>query len=192
MIPRTIRTKRLLLEPAGPEKVEAEMRGGEAFGGALRAAVPPGWPPEELRDALPVFAEGLRLRPDAIGWYGWHWILPGGEGRALVGSGGFHGPPDREGSVEIGYGVAPVWRRRGFAAEGTAALLAWAFAHPEVRRVVAETESGNGPSIRVLEKNGFRPDGKGKEPETLRFTISREQFRSPPPRPDEGTEGRCE
>jgi RimJ/RimL family protein N-acetyltransferase len=41
----------------------------------------------------------------------------------------FHGPPDADGRVEIGYEIAEPYRRRGFAREATTALIAWAAAN---------------------------------------------------------------
>jgi RimJ/RimL family protein N-acetyltransferase len=80
--------------------------------------------------------------------------------RTLVGWGGFKGPPDEEGAVEIGYAIAPAWEGRGIATAAVAALLEQAWADPRVRRVRAHTLPGPNGSIRVLAKNGFYRDGE--------------------------------
>ena len=77
----------------------------------------------------------------------------------VVGLCGFKGVPTADGSVEIGYGVAPARRRRGHATEAVRRLIAEA-RRLGVRVVTAETEGGNGPSERVLERNGFRAVGR--------------------------------
>jgi len=174
----TIRSDRLLLEPAGRERLEAERTGGDVFAAAIDAVVPDSWPMEDLREVLPLFIDAFRRRPEAAVWYGWHWILEEGGRRFLVGGGGFHGPPDRKGRAEIGYAVAPSFRGRGFASEGTAALLGWAFARPETRRIDAETDAGNAPSIRVLEKNRFLPARRSGEGGRIWFSLGRERFLS--------------
>ncbi|MFI2189520.1 GNAT family N-acetyltransferase [Streptomyces sioyaensis] len=73
-----------------------------------------------------------------------------------LGSIGFHGPPDDEGFVEIGYDLSPSARGAGWATEAVRLLAGWAAAHPEVRTVCALTEPENLPSQRVLERAGFR------------------------------------
>jgi RimJ/RimL family protein N-acetyltransferase len=53
------------------------------------------------------------------------------------------------------------------------ALVAWAFAKPAICRVTAQTFPSHVPSIRVLEKCGFRPVGAGSEPGAVRFALER-------------------
>ncbi len=72
-----------------------------------------------------------------------------------VGSIGFFGAPDEHGAVMVGYGLAEVARGHGYATEAVRALVGYAFARPEVTRVVADTDLDNFASHRVLEKAGF-------------------------------------
>lgn len=122
---------------------------GELYG----VGIPEGWPSAELRDAFPIFVRQLEREPKSFGWGNWLAIQPGEQ--MLVGDVGFKGRPDRTGSVEIGYGIAPVYRRRGYALEAARGLLKWAFGHPEVKRVTAECDKDNTASIRVLEGLGM-------------------------------------
>ncbi len=71
-----------------------------------------------------------------------------------IGGAGFKGPPDVDGCVEIGYGLAPSARGRGYAREAVRALCDLAVARG-ARAVTAETDVGNGASERVLEACGF-------------------------------------
>ena len=73
----------------------------------------------------------------------------------VIGGAGFLGAPGDDGAVEIGYGIAPEWRNRGFATEAVLGLLTFAWSHPAVQRVVASTHPSNEASIRVLEKAGM-------------------------------------
>ena len=85
----------------------------------------------------------------------------------VVGEAGFHGPPDPDGVVEIGYEVVPGWRRRGVATRACGLLLeqAWALGARVVR---AEAPPANVASRRVLRVNGFRPDPEGSGPDGYR------------------------
>lgn len=88
--------------------------------------------------------------PDSLGAWG-PWGL-WRDGR-LVGTAGFHGPPD-EGTVEIGYGVVEEHRGRGLATQAVTALLG--FARQEgIAHVVAHVYPANEPSVRLLVGRGF-------------------------------------
>ncbi len=77
-----------------------------------------------------------------------------------------------EGRTEIGYGILDEYQGQGYATEAVKAAAAWAFQHPEVAAVEAETEPDNAASQRVLEKCGFVPDGQYGQ-EGPRFTLTR-------------------
>ena len=72
----------------------------------------------------------------------------------IVGSGGFKSAPVN-GSVEIGYGVAPGARGRGHATSAVALLVDEAFASGAVTAVTAKTARQNAASRCVLRKCGF-------------------------------------
>lgn len=99
--------------------------------------------------------ETPRLRLVGHGREGWgDWLMLAGSAR--VGDLGFRGPPDDEGTVEIGYRVRDEHRRRGYATEAAGALVRWALAQEGVARVVATCERTNSGSIAVLERIGMR------------------------------------
>ena len=74
---------------------------------------------------------------------------------AMIGSGGFKGPP-LEGVVEIAYGIAPAYRRRGYATEVATALVTHAFSRPEVTLVRAHTLPQENGSPGVLRNCRFQ------------------------------------
>ncbi|MDT0613804.1 GNAT family N-acetyltransferase [Streptomyces lancefieldiae] len=76
------------------------------------------------------------------------------DGRA-VGGMGFHGAPDEDGRVEIGYDLAEAARGHGYATEGLRTLSAWALAREEVTSVFATTEPDNTASQAVIARAGF-------------------------------------
>ncbi len=172
-----IETERLEMVPATAALILAALRGDRDLGEALRAAVPPTWPPEYLdRDALEYTLARLAEEPRHAQWLMYFVVLrDGGPGRALIGSGGFKGPPSGDGTVEIGYGIVRDRRRQGFASEAVRGLLRRAFALSAVQRVIGETLPELAPSIGVMRKCGFRPIGGGSEPGVIRFEITRKE-----------------
>jgi ribosomal-protein-alanine N-acetyltransferase len=74
---------------------------------------------------------------------------------------GFHGPPDEDGWVEIGYRVVAGCRRRGLAEEACRGLLDWAFTQG-VAGVRAAMSPDNEPSARLAQKLGFARAGRAR------------------------------
>jgi ribosomal-protein-alanine N-acetyltransferase len=85
-------------------------------------------------------------------------------GGAVVGAGGYKGPPESAGAVEIAYGVEPGHRGRGYAKEAVAALVEFALG-AGARVVRAHTRPENGASARVLAACGFARVGEVVDPE---------------------------
>ncbi|WP_410505097.1 GNAT family N-acetyltransferase [Hymenobacter sp. BRD67] len=79
--------------------------------------------------------------------------------RTLVGTGGFMGPPDAAGVVELGYSIAADWRGRGLGSELVAGLVQQAAATGMVHQLVAHTPPENITSQKVLLRNGFTSVG---------------------------------
>jgi len=84
--------------------------------------------------------------------FGYYRITRLADGRAIGGI-GFKGQPHDSG-VEIGYGLAPSARGRGYAAEAVVAVLAIAADHG-LSTVIAETTADNIASQRTLIRAGF-------------------------------------
>lgn len=115
--------------------------------------------PDELRHFLGYRIPSLEADPASRPWLGRAIVrtdVPGP--RAVVGTIGFHGPPDGEGRVEIGYRVEPEHRRQGLATEAVAALLDWA-ERQGVRRFRASVAPDNVASLAVVRSFGFREVG---------------------------------
>jgi RimJ/RimL family protein N-acetyltransferase len=173
-----ILTERLALIPATAELVRAALDDKIELAARLQAAVPPTWPPEYLDDAsLQYTLDRLAEGPGNVGWW-LHFIVlkDDGQGRTLIGSGGYKGPPSPDGAVEVGYGIVSDHRRRGYAVEATRGLLTKAFSVPSVSRAIAETLPELTPSIGVLTKCGFRLIGEGSEPGVIRFELTQAEF----------------
>ena len=157
----TINSPRLKLIAADRELLTADLAGIADLCEALGVAPPSEWPPEgseydegAVRFFLQMISQGGE---QAAGWFTWYSIQRASPEQAarLVGNGGFFGPPDDHGSVEIGYSVCKGSRGAGVATELVAALLQYAWSKKAVKRVVARTRPDNAPSIGVLSRNGF-------------------------------------
>ena len=108
--------------------------------------------PEILR-----IVRGMTRRLHEAGCRG-SWIIL--SGNDLVGLCSYKQPP-KDGSVEIGYGVAAAHRGKGHATRAVAAMLEHASNNPAVHRVVASTAAANLASQKALERNGFVRTGTG-------------------------------
>ena len=87
------------------------------------------------------------------------------DGRVMIGFVNFHGPPgtndiEAPDAAELGWTVFPEHRRQGYATETARRLMDWARDEHGVRRFISSTTPGNGPSLRVHEKLGFRRTGQ--------------------------------
>ena len=170
---KTLESSRLVLVAATAAHVRTELEAPEKLCLMLGATVSPAWPSGEYdRDAMAFFLSRLQEGGASVeGWYGWYALGPGNDGcsRALVGAGGYFGPPGEDGTVEIGYSVLPEWQRQGYAGEIVGVLVAHACTFPTVARVIAHTSAKNAPSIKVLMAAGFQAAGAGEDEGTLRF-----------------------
>lgn len=80
-------------------------------------------------------------------------MVPHGGGK-VVGRIGFHGPPDNDGTVEIGYVVRRNRRRQGYATEAVRGLLEWGARHG-ASRCLASIAPGNTASLALARRLGF-------------------------------------
>jgi RimJ/RimL family protein N-acetyltransferase len=166
----TLHSERLRLVPATADHLSIERRCPADLGKALQCAVHEAWPPQSVRDVLELFEKKLREHPSEVGWHVWYWVASEPQGPTLVGSGGFKGMPDTAGVIEIGYGTLEPFQRRGFATEAVGMLVCHAMAQAGVTRIVAECESSNLASRRVILKNGFVEAGRGSKAGLIRFS----------------------
>lgn len=143
-----IATTDIRVEPARCAWLEALIEGDAAFAERFGIPVVDGW--AGFPEALPVTLEAAR-RHDADPWGG-HLFFDGADG-ALVGFGGFKGPP-ADGAVEIGYAIAPARRGRGLATAAALVMIERARS-AGVRTVLAHTLAEPNPSTSVLARCGF-------------------------------------
>jgi RimJ/RimL family protein N-acetyltransferase len=112
----------------------------------------------------PEWLERLRAAADTDPWQFGFIVVERMTGVAL-GMAAFKGAPDKEGMVEIAYGIAPGYRGRGFATEAANGLIEFASHDPRVRRIRAHTLPERNASTSVLTKTGFELLGEVEDPE---------------------------
>lgn len=105
--------------------------------------VAPGWPHDDTQAGLSFVDHG-----------GEAFLIIDDDGR-VAGECGTKAPPDADGMVEIGYGLAAGSRGRGLGTAAVAALVEWLSSAASVRRIEAEVHSQNIASQRVIERQGL-------------------------------------
>jgi ribosomal-protein-alanine N-acetyltransferase len=168
-----IKTNHLQLLPIERIHVEALLCNKSELAAILHVAVPNSWPHFPEAFSLPA----NESKSDPTDWRGYFFIHPR-EG-VLVGNGGFKGPPDASGTVEIGYEIATEYWNRGFATEATQGMIDYAFAHEEVRAVIAHTLAETNASNSVLQKVGMKLIAEvddSEEGKIWRWQIRREEY----------------
>ncbi|HTW06655.1 MAG TPA: GNAT family N-acetyltransferase [Acidimicrobiales bacterium] len=134
-----LQTSRLSLEP-----VTAQLALSIAAGDVAGLGAAEGWPQAGTKNGVALAIE----HGHPAGW------LVRWDDR-VIGDCGIRSPVDDTGCVEIGYGLAELYRGRGFGTEVVVAISDWLLGQSSVSAVRATTLVTNAASRRVLEKAGF-------------------------------------
>ena len=152
----TIRTSRLhLVAMSIPFMRALQARDLEAATREAGAALPDGLA-DDLDDFLRYRLAQLDADPSIRRWLGRLMVLTDETGdQRVIGTVGFHGPPDDAGRLEVGYRVDAPYRRRGFAREAVQAMFDWAATEHGIHRFIASISPTNEASLRLAEGFGF-------------------------------------
>lgn len=125
-----------------------------------------------VRRAIEIKTSKMAAVPEAIHpWYT-YWLIVTLDEPYGAGLAGFKGYPDSQGEAEIGYGIDPGYRRKGYMTEAVKALISWAFEELNCKSIIAPgTRKSNVASNRVLEKVGMFVYEESDE--TLSWRINR-------------------
>jgi [ribosomal protein S5]-alanine N-acetyltransferase len=145
-----IKTTRLQLLPVERLHKAAFSKGKSELAELLNVSLPENWP--QFPEAFSVSEDEAREK--ATNWNGYFFIHS--KDKVLIGNGGFVGYLDESGIVEIGYEIASEYWNRGFATEAAKGMIDYAFAHEEVKAVIAHTLAEKNASNNVLQKVGMR------------------------------------
>ncbi|GLW10797.1 hypothetical protein Misp01_59250 [Microtetraspora sp. NBRC 13810] len=146
----TVGTRRLVMRPfsrGDQDRIRAVVESGDEFlpAGAPRHVASVGqWLDHGVHE-LQRSGQGIHLAMEA-------------EGR-VIGSISLFRTHWGAGTTEVGYGVHPAHRGRGYAPEALAGLARHAFDEVGLRRIELRANVDNPSSIRVAEKSGFAREG---------------------------------
>jgi RimJ/RimL family protein N-acetyltransferase len=161
MRPNNIHTVRLTLIPVTYEITSTLIKGSSEEIEKLGITAHSNWPTEDTKDVLPSVNDALEETRCPSGFE--FWMIVNKESREIIGDIGFHGKPDENGVVEIGYGLVLEERGKGYGFEAADAILEWTMAQEEVKVIKADCLIDNTPSVRILEKLGMRETGRDEE-----------------------------
>ena len=161
--PAPVTTARLQLLPCAAHLLELLIAGADTFSAATGLKVDEGYC--EFPEALPFARQQMQSADPAVaGWWA-PWLFVHVADRAIIGLGGFRGPPDPATSfVEFGYGIAPARRGAGYATEAARGLIETAFRLPSILGLCAHTLPETNASTRILTRCGFRQTAELNDP----------------------------
>ncbi|HST29899.1 MAG TPA: GNAT family N-acetyltransferase [Chthoniobacterales bacterium] len=159
----TIQTENLIITPYLPRYLRALIRSEKEFEDTAGLRVAEGIR-EQILEASADFKtrveDGKQSDPWQFGFAIIHKV-----DNVLIGTCGFPGPPDSNGTAEIAYGIAPTYQGRGYATEAAKYLIEFATKDPRVRAICAHTLAETNASTRVLEKCGLKKTGDAVDSE---------------------------
>jgi len=147
-----LETERTLLEPMSLDLMNGVIENNACSLRISGYRIHNEWPENDLKEAIPVFRE-LLIRNGMNGFNNWTISLK--ENATIIGSAGFIGNPDKNGMIEIGFGIVPAMRARGFCYEAVRALMKWAISGEAIRGILAHCNDDNIPSKNIIAKLGF-------------------------------------
>lgn len=148
----TIETKNLKLIPCDTEILKSAIQGNKFIAEKLNVKVQDNWT-EFGVGALHYSLDKLLESEEEKYW--WTYFPIHKQDNKLIGSGGYKGKPATDGTVELGYEIAPAYRNRGLATEMTRGLIENAFKDDKVKSIIAHTLGQENASTKVLQKCGF-------------------------------------
>ncbi|MCP4542842.1 MAG: GNAT family N-acetyltransferase [Chloroflexi bacterium] len=151
-----VRTKRLNLIPLTLKQSSLYLDAPQQLEQELNFSISRSIVTERLRRAIEIKVSRMTQVGESVHpWYT-YWLVVIAQEPFGAGQVGFKGYPDKDGEVEIGYGIDPSCQGKGYTTEAVRALITWTFKEPDCKSIVApDTKKRNLASNRVLEKVGM-------------------------------------
>lgn len=151
---KNVHTDRLILFPITLEITKALLAGSNKEIKKIGINPNENWPTEDTKDILPIILETLEENKMPSGFE--TWMIVRKDNMQVIGDIGFHGQPDENGVVEVGFGLVEEERNKGFGTEALKAIINWASSQENVKSITADCLITNKPSARILEKVGMK------------------------------------
>lgn len=151
---KNIDTERLTLIPVTLDITRSLLDGRMDEIEKLGVLPDPMWSTSDTKDILPIINRALERDLEPSGFE--FWMIVKKDEKVIIGDIGFHGKPDLEGEVEIGFGFVETERGKGFGYEALNGMMRWLEDQECVKVVKADCLIENHPSKRILEKVGMK------------------------------------
>lgn len=149
-----IKTDRLILMPATLEITRLLINGDIDEVNKLGIKTGGKWPGKDIFRILPIVNKEVEKYKYPTDFE--FWMIIKKENMTVIGDIGFHGLPDDNGEVEIGYGLIEEERRKGYTFEALQAMINWAKKKENVKSIIADCLIENISSACILGKMGFK------------------------------------
>jgi len=166
-----IETKRLTIKPLSLDELRSHVAAPNEMAAEMGVTPSQSLMDEQTKDAILADLLPFMTDPEKGPLFYTMWIVIERSQRAIIGGICFHGEPNEDGEVEIGYGTDVDFRNKGYMTETIEGLLQWLAKNEKVTTVTAESETSNIASARVLQKNGFQIVGQKDNLIQLRLDL---------------------
>ena len=158
---KNIETERLLLVPVTLEITQSLLKGNYDEIKKLGIESDSMWPTSDTKDILPIINKTLELDREPSGFE--FWMIVKKDEKIIIGDIGFHGKPNSDGEVEIGFGFIEHERGKGYGYESLIGIMDWLTTKELVKVIKADCLINNNASIRLLEKVGMNEVHRNEE-----------------------------
>lgn len=143
-----ILTERLKLLPFTIEICEEVLSGSTSFLADLGFTAGYGWPDFETLDTLPRILNNLKRVKSPSGFESWMILCK--NINSLIGDIGFKGLPNKNGEIDLGYGIIKSETGNGYEKEAAVGLVEWAFKQTGIKTITANCSKENYASQQIL------------------------------------------
>lgn len=166
-----INTDRLILMPVTLEIIRLLLNGNIEEIEKLGVKTGGKWPETDIFHILPIVNKELEKYKYPTGFE--FWMIIKKENMTIIGDIGFHGQPDDDGEVEIGYGLIEDERRKGYTFEALQAMINWAKKQDNVKSIIADCLIENVSSACILGKVGFKEIKRDEKMIYWKLTVNK-------------------